>query len=109
MILHALNVGFISTNCYIVGSEKTKNGMVIDPGAEAKAILHAIDRLGLSVSLIVITHSHFDHLGAVKGLKDATGAKFAAGAGSGKIAPGAFGKMVAAMSGMADVSARRLM
>lgn len=99
MILQALNVGFISTNCYIIGSEKTKNGMVIDPGAEAKTILQMIDRLKLSVSLIIITHSHFDHLGAVKGLKDATGAKFAAGAGSDKISPGAFAKMAAAMSG----------
>lgn len=99
MILHTLNVGFISTNCYIVGSEKTRNGMVIDPGAETRTILQAIERLKLSISLIIITHSHFDHLGAVNGLKDATGARFAAGAGSEKIVPGTFAKMVSSMSG----------
>ncbi len=49
--------------------------------------------------MIVVTHSHFDHLGAVKALSEATGAKFAVGAGTQKLAPGAFAKMVSAMAG----------
>ncbi len=99
MILEMLTVGFVATNCYIVGSEKTRRGMVIDPGAESKLILKTIDNLGLSISLIMITHSHFDHIGAVNAVKDATGAKFVVGAGSTKSSPGAFVKLMAAMTG----------
>ncbi len=99
MILKALTVGFIATNCYIVGSDTTRKAMVIDPGADSRDILKAVNADALSVSLIVITHSHFDHIGAVKAIKDATGAKFAVGAGAEKSSPGAFIKLVAAMSG----------
>jgi hydroxyacylglutathione hydrolase len=98
MILEALTVGFIATNCYVVASDVSKRGIVIDPGAEAKAILKEIDRLKLKISLVVITHSHFDHLGAVKAIVDATGARFAVGAGE-KASAGAFTKMVSAMTG----------
>ncbi|MDD5398281.1 MAG: MBL fold metallo-hydrolase [Dehalococcoidia bacterium] len=99
MILRALTVGFIATNCYIVGSDTTRNAMVIDPGADSKTILKVLNADNLSLSLIVVTHSHFDHTGAVKSLKDATGARFAVGAGVDKSSPGAFIKLVAAMSG----------
>jgi hydroxyacylglutathione hydrolase len=99
MILKALTVGFIATNCYIVGSEVTKQCMVIDPGADAKLILKTVESAKLSVAMIVITHSHFDHIGAVNSLKDATGARLAVGSGSEKQSPGAFVKLVAAMSG----------
>jgi len=58
-----------------------------------------IERRNLSVELIVITHSHFDHIGAVTALKNATKARFAVGAGAGNAGPGAFTKLVALMSG----------
>lgn len=99
MIFEALTVGFIATNCYIVASDTTRRGMVIDPGAEGKMILQHIDRLRLQISLVIATHSHFDHLGAVKQVVDATGAKFAAGEGHHKAVPGAFSRMVNAVSG----------
>ena len=98
MIFEALTVGYIATNCYIVGSDVSKRGMIIDPGAGAKTILAAVDSLKLKVEMIVVTHSHFDHLGAVKALKEATGAKFAVG-GTSNTTPGAFTKLVAMMSG----------
>ena len=79
MILKALTVGFVATNCYIVGSEITRRGMVIDAGASARAILTAVNNLNVKVEFVVATHSHFDHVGAIKAVKDATGAKFAAG------------------------------
>jgi len=75
MILETLFVGPFASNCYIVGSELTKRGMIIDPGAEAKTILEAVDRLGLSISIIVITHAHPDHVGALKSVKEKTGAE----------------------------------
>ncbi|MCX6001553.1 MAG: MBL fold metallo-hydrolase [Chloroflexi bacterium] len=99
MILKALTVGFIATNCYIVGSVITRKCMVVDPGADAKLILKTAEADKLSVAMIVVTHSHFDHIGAVKSIKDATGARLAVGSGSEKQSPGAFVKLVAAMSG----------
>ena len=99
MILRALTVGFIATNCYIVASDISRRGMVIDPGAEARTILKEIERLQLKITLVVVTHSHFDHLGAVKAVVEATGAKFAVGAGTQKLAPGVFARMASAMAG----------
>jgi glyoxylase-like metal-dependent hydrolase (beta-lactamase superfamily II) len=77
MILEGLVVGPIGTNCYIVGSESTKKGMVIDPGGDPENIVNAINELKLSIAIIVVTHTHFDHIGALKALKDATGAQIA--------------------------------
>jgi hydroxyacylglutathione hydrolase len=99
MIFEALTVGLISTNCYIVGSEITKKCMVVDPGGSANNILSKIQENKLIISLIVVTHSHFDHLGAVKAIKNATNAKFAVGAAGEKINPSAYVKMVSLMAG----------
>ncbi|MBM4447227.1 MAG: MBL fold metallo-hydrolase [Chloroflexi bacterium] len=76
MILKTLVVGPIASNCYIVGSESSKRGIIIDPGAEAKLILRNVNELGLTIPLIVITHMHFDHTGALAPVKERTGAKF---------------------------------
>ena len=51
--------------------------MIIDPGAEAGRILKTVERLGLSISLIVATHTHTDHIAAVAQVKEATGADYA--------------------------------
>jgi glyoxylase-like metal-dependent hydrolase (beta-lactamase superfamily II) len=77
MIIKGLEVGPFLSNCYIVGSEKTKEGMIIDPGAEAELILKTAGELGLSITLIVFTHTHLDHIGALAQVKEATRAKFA--------------------------------
>ncbi len=76
MIIEKLEPGFAS-NCYIVGDESNKEGMIIDPGAGAKQILEKVKKLGLEVKLIVITHAHTDHVGALKEVKEATGADIA--------------------------------
>ncbi|MFH0913692.1 MAG: MBL fold metallo-hydrolase, partial [Chloroflexota bacterium] len=75
MILKTLVVGAFASNCYIVGSEKTKEGMVIDPGDEGKEIVSAIKEMGLDIKLIVLTHAHIDHIGGIAAVKGATGAK----------------------------------
>jgi glyoxylase-like metal-dependent hydrolase (beta-lactamase superfamily II) len=81
MILRSLAVGAYGANCYIVGSEKEKVGMVIDPGDEAGRIISEINALGLEIKLIVLTHGHGDHTGAAAKVKEATGAKLAIHAG----------------------------
>ena len=77
MILKMLAVGPFAANCYIVGSSATKQGMIIDPGAEAETILRTVQQTGLSISLIVITHAHMDHVGALRGVQEKTNAQFA--------------------------------
>ncbi len=77
MILKKLELGPFATNCYIVGSESDKEGMIIDPGDEAKQILKRVKDLELDIKLIVLTHGHLDHIGALEEVKEATGAELA--------------------------------
>ena len=76
MVVRCLEVGSFMANCYIVGSEKTKEGMVIDPGDEGQLILKTVQELGLKIGAIVATHAHMDHVSAVGEIKAATGADF---------------------------------
>jgi hydroxyacylglutathione hydrolase len=77
VILRRLVLGLFQTNCYIVGSESSKAGMVIDPAARANKILESIKDLGLDIKIIVLTHGHLDHVEALAEVKEATGAKVA--------------------------------
>ncbi len=77
MILKKLEPGPFAANCYIVGAESNKEGMIIDPGAGAGLILSSVEELGLDIKYIVLTHGHMDHIGALKEVKEATGAEIA--------------------------------
>lgn len=77
MITKRLELGPFATNCYIVGSESSKEGMIIDPAARAKKILESVKELKLDIKVIVLTHGHIDHIGALKEVKEATGAEIA--------------------------------
>jgi hydroxyacylglutathione hydrolase len=77
MIVKMLVVGPFASNCYIVGSSSTKQGIIIDPGAEAGNILRTVQEMGLSISLIVATHAHMDHIDALRAVKESTNAQFA--------------------------------
>lgn len=70
MIFEAMAVGSYMSNCYIVGSEKTNEAAIIDPGAEFKKIDAKIIELGLTPKMILLTHAHGDHIGAVLELID---------------------------------------
>lgn len=77
MQVYRMTVGLMETNCYIIADEKTNEGAVIDPGADGSLILDKIETLGLKLQYILLTHTHYDHIGAVAELKRATGAKLA--------------------------------
>jgi glyoxylase-like metal-dependent hydrolase (beta-lactamase superfamily II) len=67
-------VGMVQENCYLVRRQDSTAAIVIDPGDEPAKLLGAIDTLGVEVEAILITHTHFDHIGAVTPLARATGA-----------------------------------
>jgi glyoxylase-like metal-dependent hydrolase (beta-lactamase superfamily II) len=67
-------VGAIQENCYVVRPAGGDRAVVVDPGEEAPRLLAAIEQLGVSVEAILLTHTHFDHVGAVTPLAKATGA-----------------------------------
>ncbi len=77
MLLKVIPVGPFVENVYIIGDEQTKEGLIVDPGAEGERVLEEVEKLGLTIKYIVNTHGHADHTGAVKAVKDATGAAFA--------------------------------
>ena len=77
MIIKSIVVGQFGSNCYIVGSDSGREGIIIDPGDEADKILDAVKASGLDIKMIVITHGHIDHVSAVKEVKEATGAEVA--------------------------------
>ena len=66
MLVETFTVGMLSTNCYVVHSQQTKEAIIIDPGldfsSEAKQIFDYITQSALKVKLIVNTHGHPDHI-----------------------------------------------
>ena len=67
-------VGPYQTNCYFIIDEETKATAVVDPGSAASEILRNVKEQGLDIKMILLTHGHFDHTGAVAELHEATGA-----------------------------------
>ena len=74
MLIKTLPVGQLETNCYIVTDEDTLECAVIDPGDESNTILDYIESNKLKCSAILLTHGHFDHVGAVEAVMEETGA-----------------------------------
>lgn len=74
MLIRTLPVGPIETNCYVVSDENTLDCAVIDPGAEASKILDYIESFKLKCKHVLLTHAHFDHVGAVPEVMEETGA-----------------------------------
>jgi glyoxylase-like metal-dependent hydrolase (beta-lactamase superfamily II) len=77
LIIATLPVGMIQTNCYIVGCEETREGVIIDPGGHPERILAQVERYGLAIKVVLNTHAHFDHTDANGAIVQATGAPLA--------------------------------
>jgi len=71
--VRAFTVGPVQENCYIVRSgEEPTRAVIVDPGDEPERLLAAIDALGVQIEAILLTHCHFDHIGAVAPVGRAT-------------------------------------
>ena len=77
MNVETITVGCLSTNCYLCVCDHTSEAIVIDPGADAERILNQIRRRKVTVTTIVLTHAHFDHLLAAQAVQQATEAELA--------------------------------
>lgn len=74
MIHEILPVGLLECNCSVFGDETSREGLVVDPGDQIDDVLEIIERHGLHLKAIIITHAHIDHIGGAQKLKQATGA-----------------------------------
>lgn len=74
MIHEIFPVGPLQCNCSVVGDEQTKEAIVIDPGDDIADVMGVVQRHGLTVKQIVVTHAHIDHVGGAMQLKRLTGA-----------------------------------
>ncbi len=75
MKIKPLIVGVIETNTYFVADDKTGNAVVIDPAADAEKILRTAKENDFTIKKILLTHGHFDHIGAVTEIAEKTGAE----------------------------------
>src|SRR5215213_9943590 len=75
MDVRMFTVGQVAENSYLIRRDGSDRALMIDPGDEADRLLAAIDALGVKVEAILLTHTHFDHVGAVAPVARATGAE----------------------------------
>ena len=74
MDVRTFTVGQVAENCYVFRRDGSDRALIVDPGEEAERILGAVEQLGVGVDAILLTHTHFDHVGAVAPVARATGA-----------------------------------
>jgi hydroxyacylglutathione hydrolase len=73
--VRTFTVGPVAENCYLFRVEGSDRALIVDPGDEADRILNAVEGLGVTVEGILLTHTHFDHVGAVAPVARETGAE----------------------------------
>ena len=74
MDVRMFTVGQIAENCFLLRKDGSDRSLIVDPGDEAPRILEAAEELGVTIDGILLTHTHFDHIGAVAPVAKATGA-----------------------------------
>jgi hydroxyacylglutathione hydrolase len=68
-----LPLGAYQTNCYLVAREGASDAVVVDPGDDSRTVLSTLAERGWTASAVLVTHGHFDHLGAVNGVAEESG------------------------------------
>jgi hydroxyacylglutathione hydrolase len=74
MDVRMLTVGPVDENCFVFRADGSDRGLIVDPGEEAPRILATVEEMGMTVEGILVTHTHFDHIGAVAPVARGTGA-----------------------------------
>jgi hydroxyacylglutathione hydrolase len=74
MDVRMFTVGLVQENCFLLRRDGSQSALIVDPGDEAPRILAAVEELGVAIEAILVTHCHFDHVGAVAPVARATGA-----------------------------------
>jgi hydroxyacylglutathione hydrolase len=72
--VRTFTVGPVAENCFVARRDGSDRALIVDPGDEPDRILGAVEALGVTVDAILVTHCHFDHIGAVAPVAGATGA-----------------------------------
>ena len=75
MDVRMFTVGPVQENCYVARRDGADRAVIVDPGEEAPKLLAALEALGVTLDAILLTHTHFDHIGAVAPVARATGAE----------------------------------
>jgi hydroxyacylglutathione hydrolase len=75
MDVRMFTVGPVAENCFLFRRDGSDRALIVDPGDEAPTLLAAIEQWGVTLDAILLTHTHFDHVGAVAPLATATGAE----------------------------------
>ncbi|MBN1527595.1 MAG: MBL fold metallo-hydrolase, partial [Thermoleophilaceae bacterium] len=75
MDVRMFTVGPVAENSFLFRRDGSDRALIVDPGDEADKLLGAIDALGVQLEGILLTHTHFDHVGAVAPVAKATGAE----------------------------------
>ena len=73
--IELMNLGIYWVNAYIIRDEKSSSCCILDPGGHPKKVLAYLEKNNLTLEAILLTHGHFDHVGAVKELAEATGCR----------------------------------
>ena len=89
LIVNGIVVGVFQENCWVIGNRRTSEAICIDPGDQADDILHMASEMGVTIKAIACSHAHIDHILGVRGVQQATSAKFYMHTAEAPIAAGA--------------------
>jgi glyoxylase-like metal-dependent hydrolase (beta-lactamase superfamily II) len=102
LVVRGIVVGVFAENCWIIGSRRSGEAICIDPGDQPEEILALGKDMGVNIKIIANSHAHLDHILGVRGVQEATGAKFLLHEGDLSIARGAAGHAAAMLGRQVD-------